>query len=143
MTLHAVLSFQRGKMDKVELRTVEWDFAVDSSGFSTGQYEKWLHAKYGNSKIIDRESWLKVHLMCGCKTNVMTSVEISHAHAGDSPYYKPLVETTSQNFVMQSVAADKAYSSEKNMHLTLVKGAQPYIAFRSNATAHNRRSGSV
>jgi transposase len=29
------------------------------------------------------------------------------------------------------------------MHLVLVKGGQPFIAFRSNATAENRRSGSV
>lgn len=81
--------------------------------------------------------------MCGVKTNIVTAVEITNAHAGDSPQYATLVEATAQNFVMQSVCADKAYSSEKNLALTLVKGAQPYIAFRSNATAKDRRSGSV
>ena len=29
------------------------------------------------------------------------------------------------------------------MHLVLVHGGEPYIAFRKNATAKNRRSGSV
>ncbi len=53
------------------------------------------------------------------------------------------METTSHNFPIQSVAADKAYSSEKNLRLVLVKGGQPYIAFRSNATDSNRRSGAV
>ncbi len=33
------------------LRTVEIDFAVDSSGFSTGQFTRWLHAKYSNSQM--------------------------------------------------------------------------------------------
>ena len=125
------------------LAAVEWDFAVDSSGFATGQYQRWMTAKYGATKFIDKESWLKVHLMCGVKTNIVTSVEVTHAHAGDSPQFAPLVEATSRNFPVQSVAADKAYSSEKNLRLVLVKGGQPYIAFRSNATDNNRRSGTV
>lgn len=94
-------------------------------------------------QTINKRDWVKLHIMCGCKTNIITAVEITHAHAGDSPQFAPLVETTSENFVMQSVCADKAYSSEKNMQLVLVKQAMPYIAFRSNATAANRRSGST
>lgn len=125
------------------LKAVESNFAVDSSGFSTVQFKRWLHAKYGAGQTIDKREWVKVHLMCGVKTNIVTSVEVSGAYAGDSPYYRPLVEQTARNFTMQQVSADKAYSSEKNMHLTLVHGAQPFIAFRSNATAENRRSGSV
>lgn len=60
--------------------------------------------------------------MCGVKTNIVTAAEVSHAHAGDSPYFKPLVETTSQNFPIRSVAADKAYSANRNLSLVLVKG---------------------
>jgi transposase len=126
------------------LRGVEWDFAVDSSSFSTGQFTRWLHAKYGsNPQFRDKAEWIKVHLMCGVMTNIVTSVEVTGRNAGDSPQFAPLVEQTAKNFVMNEVSADKAYSSEKNLALTLVKGAQPYIAFRSNATASNKRSGSV
>lgn len=129
------------------LKSVEYDFAVDSSGFSTGVYQKWVDAKwgtgYGSKAKINRQDWVKVHLMCGVNTNIVTSVEITDAHAGDSPRFRPLVETTSQNFVMNSVCADKAYSSSKNMQLVLVKGAQPYIAFRSNANATGKRQTSV
>jgi hypothetical protein len=64
----------------------------------------------------------------------VTSIEISHATAGDSLYFAPLVEQTAENFVMNEVSADKAYSSSKNLQLALVNGAQPYIAFRSNST---------
>jgi len=124
------------------LKAVEQDFAVDSSGFATAHFKRWFDSKYGKGQI-DQRQWLKVHLMCGVKTNIVTSVEVSGAHAGDSLYYAPLIETTSQNFVMRQVSADKAYSSENNMHLALVHGAEPFIAFRSNATAGNRRSGSV
>ncbi|HEX8176634.1 MAG TPA: transposase [Pyrinomonadaceae bacterium] len=119
------------------LKSVEYDFAVDSSGFSTGVYQKWVHAKWGKAQTIKKEDWVKVHVMCGVKTNIITSVEVTHAHAGDSPQFGPLVEKTSENFVMNSVCADKAYSSSKNLQLVLVKGAQPYIAFKSNATANS------
>lgn len=125
------------------LKAVEWDFAVDSSGFATAKSVRWLHQKYSKPHIVDKADWLKVHLMCGVKTNVVTSVEISDRYAGDSPYFAPLVEATSQNFVMQEVSADKAYSSSKNMQLCLVKGAQPYIAFRSNANAKDPRQTST
>jgi hypothetical protein len=134
------------------LSEVDWDFAADSSGFSTGVYQRWSDAKWGKARTeygdklpdtVNRKDWVKVHLMCGVKTNIVTAAEISHAHAGDSPYFKALVETTSQNFPIQSVAADKAYSSNKNLSLVLVKGGMPYIDFRSNATATDKRCPSV
>ncbi|HEV2912864.1 MAG TPA: transposase [Pyrinomonadaceae bacterium] len=125
------------------LKTVEFDFAVDSSGFSTGQYSQWLHAKYGAAKVINKEDWLKVHLMCGVRTNIVTSVEVTGAHAGDSPQFAPLVEQTSRNFVMNQVSADKAYSSSKNLSLVLVKGGQPFIAFRNNANATGKQQSAV
>ena len=129
------------------LKCVEFDFAVDSSGFSTGLYQKWVDAKWGKvresygtpAKSIDKKDWLKVHLMCGVKTNIVTSVEVTNAHAGDSPQFAHLVEQTSRNFVMNQVSADKAYSSSKNLSLVLVKGAQPYIPFRSNTVANDKR----
>jgi transposase len=134
------------------LKAVDWDFAVDSSGFSTGVYQKWVDAKWGSARTVygekipnevNRKDWVKVHLMCGVKTNIVTAVEITHAHAGDSPQFAPLLNTTAENFPIQSVMGDKGYSAEKNLKLVLVKGGQPYIAFKKNATAANRRSGSV
>lgn len=90
------------------LKSIESDFAVDSSGFSTGQFMRWLDVKYGKEE--DRRMWIKVHLMCGVKTNIVTSVEISDGYANDYNFYKPLLETTAGNgFKMAEVSADKAY----------------------------------
>ncbi len=133
------------------LKGIELDFAVDSSGFSTGRYQKWVDAKWGKTSqlygavptTINKKDWLKVHIMCGCKTNIITSVEITDAHAGDSPRFRPLVEATAENFVMNTVCADKAYSSNKNLILVASKAATPYIDFKSNATASNKRCSSV
>jgi hypothetical protein len=32
------------------LKSIESDFAVDSSGFSTGQFMRWLDVKYGKGR---------------------------------------------------------------------------------------------
>jgi transposase len=114
------------------LKAIETDFAVDSSGFSTCQYVRWFDAKYG--KEVDVHDWLKVHLMTGVKTHVVTSVEITGRHANDSPLLPPLVNATANNFTIKEVSADKGYSSTDNHDAIAKVGATPYIAFKSNAT---------
>jgi transposase len=114
------------------LKSIEHDFAVDSSGFSTGQFMRWLDVKYGKEE--DRRMWIKVHLMCGVKTNIVTSVEISDGYANDHNFYKPLLETTAANgFKMAEVSADKAYLSGENLLTTLRHEAIPYIPFKTNS----------
>jgi hypothetical protein len=82
--------------------------------------------------------------MCGVKTNIVTSVEISDGYANDYNYYKPLLETTAGNgFNMAEVSADKAYLGAPNLLTTLQHGAIPYIPFKSNSKAgqSSQRSG--
>ena len=125
------------------LQAIESDFAVDSSGFSTSRFVQWMHAKYTNPHLIQKRQFIKCHIMCGVKTNVITAVEVTEGYAADSPQFKPLVEATAKNFVMQEVSADKAYSSAKNLKLVVSKAAMPYIAFKSNATGSEKNGGSV
>jgi transposase len=114
------------------LKSVETDFAIDSSGFSTGQFLRWFDVKYGKEE--DRRMWIKVHLMCGVKTNIVTSVEVSNGYSNDHGYFKPLIETTAGNgFNLKEVSADKAYLSGENLLTTLRHGAIPYIPFKSNS----------
>ena len=53
------------KLSAAPLKSIESDFAVGSSGFSTGQFMRWLDVKYGTKE--DSDQWLKRHLMCGVK----------------------------------------------------------------------------
>jgi hypothetical protein len=53
------------------LSKVESQFAIDSSGLSTSRFVRWFNKKYG--KEVDNREWVKCHLMCGVKTNVVTS----------------------------------------------------------------------
>lgn len=113
------------------LKSVETTFAVDSSGFSTCTFKRWFDVKYGQDE--DWRLWLKLHLMCGVKTNIVTSVDVSTASANDSPYFKPLVEQTAQaGFTMKEISADKGYTSETNLSAALAHGATPYIPFKTN-----------
>ena len=78
------------------LRGVECDFAVDSSGFSGSKFEKWSYVKYNSDRkdFVEhqqRADWIKMHLMCGVKTNIVTNVRISDRYEHDSPFLKPLV----------------------------------------------------
>ncbi|MEK6409253.1 MAG: transposase [Acidobacteriota bacterium] len=116
------------------LKSVESDFAIDSSGFSTGQFMRWFDVKYGKKE--DRRMWLKAHLMCGVKTNIVTSVEISDGYANDHGYFKPLADQTAERgFKMAEISGDKAYLSGENFLTTLRHGAMPYIPFKSNSKA--------
>jgi transposase len=120
------------------LASIENDFAVDSSGLSTCRFVQWNRAKYFDNELIERKEWIKVHLMCGVKTNVVTSVEITDRYAGDAPQFPALVERTAQGFLMNEVSADKAYLSTTNLKAVTDNNAMPYIPFKSNSTGKSR-----
>src|SRR5947209_12992703 len=116
------------------LKSVETDFAVDSSGFTTSRFIRWFDVKYGKPRATHH--WVKVHLMCGVKTNVVTAVEIGERYSGDSPFFPTLVKTTAQNFKIAEVSADSAYSSKKNATAVFKTGGTPFIAFKAAATGN-------
>ncbi|WP_435011231.1 transposase [Tundrisphaera lichenicola] len=120
------------------LASIEQDFAADSSGFTTSRFESWYDHKYG---VIRRQhEWVKVHVMCGVKTNVVTAVEIRDKDAQDAPLLPALMDSTADRFTMREVSADKVYASLKNYAEIAKHGATPYIPFKSN---HTGRGGGL
>lgn len=79
---------------------------------------------------------VKVHLICGVRTNIVTAVEIHDRNAADSTMLPYLVEATAQNFAMAEVSADKAYVTLENMNTIQDVGATPFIAFKKSNTGH-------
>ncbi len=102
------------------LKVIETDFAVDSSGFSTCRYVRWFNKKYGRE--VDNREWVKVHLMCGVNTHIVSAVDVSGWAANDTTYFVPLVERTAAHFAVREVSADKAYLSRKNLNAVEVSG---------------------
>lgn len=117
------------------LRSVEVDFAVDSSGFRTTKFNDYCREKHNTKQS---HEWLKCHLITGVKTNVVTGVEID-IEGGDSPHFIPLVKATHElGFTMNEVSGDKGYLSRDNLDAVADIGGVAYIPFKVNSSQHSR-----
>src|SRR5262245_16790968 len=114
------------------LKSVETDFAVDSSGFSTSTFLHWYDERYQRHR--NERRWVKAHLMCGVHTHIVTSVEVTPTDSGDAPRFAGLVATTARRFPVQEVSADKAYLSLKNLRVVAGVGGVAYIPFKQGTT---------
>jgi transposase len=110
------------------LAAIESDFAADSSGFATSRFVRWFDHKYG--VVRQSHDWVKVHIMCGVKTNVVTAVEIHGRNAHDSVQLPALLETTAKSFKMVEVSCDKGYSDRRSHDAIAQYGATPFINFK-------------
>ena len=117
-------------ISSLPLKSVETDFAVDSSGFFTSTFARCKETKHGKKE--QKREWFKAHLICGVRTNIVTGMDISGRSHHDSYFFKPLVKQTAENFQLREVSADKAYLGRQNMELVEGFGATPFIPFKSN-----------
>jgi transposase len=119
-------------VSSLPLTSVEMNFAVDSSGFSTSRFARYFDFKHG--KDTKYRTWIKAHIICGVKTGIITAAQLSEENRNDVHFLPPLVEKTAKSFDVQEVLADKAYSSRANYQFVNSLGATPFIPFRKNAT---------
>lgn len=113
------------------MRSLESDFAVDSSGFSTSVHRRWFDAKYG--RVHSVAEFVKAHAMVGVRTNIVTSVEVTPGNINDYPILPELLESTARRFNVSRVSADKGYSGRSNVEAIKAAGATPFVAFKANA----------
>ena len=118
------------------LKDFETDFTVDSSGFSTSLFGRWLDIRIQSPSM--KRIWKKAHVTSGVKTNIITAIEVTPGYYADSPQFKDLVKVTSKTFKIREISADKAYSSRNNLQTVAELGAVPYIPFRKDATGKSR-----
>jgi DDE family transposase/SWIM zinc finger len=116
------------------LASIETNFAVDSTGFTSCRYTRWFDHKWGDVK--EQHEWMKIHAMCGVTTNVVTAVRATSSNGADSPQFIPLVEQTAAHFTLGEVSADKAYSGMKNLAAVVDRGGTPYVPFKSYTTGN-------
>ena len=85
--------------------------------------------------------WIKAHIMCGVKTNIVVGVEITEGNMADSPEFIPLVEKIANDgFTIDEVSADKAYNSVDKYNAVQRVGGTAYMPFKSNATGQSNRT---
>jgi len=119
-------------LSSLPLKSVETKFAIDSTGFRTTTFSDYCREKHNTSQ---EHEWIKCHIMCGVKTNIVVGAEITEGNAPDCPEFIPLVQSATNNgFTIDEMSADKAYSSRDNIGFIDSVGGTAYIPFKSNAT---------
>jgi hypothetical protein len=84
---------------------------------------------------MNAREWVKLHLMAGVRTHIVTDVEVSGWAANDAPYLPSLVEGTAANFDVREVSADKGYVTNRNAAAVERVGAVPFMPFKVNTVA--------
>ncbi len=123
------------EISALPLKAVETDFAADSTGFTTCRFVRWFDHKWG--KEMTKREWVKLHAMTGVRTNIVTAVEISGWRSHDTNYFRPMVTTTAENFMLGNVTADKAYLSHANLNTVEKFGGVPYVPFKADNRAYD------
>jgi len=120
------------------LQSVETQFAVDSSGFRTTKFTEYCKDKHGAGK---KHKYLKAHILCGTKTNIICSAKVTDGNSADCPQLASLVQNTKESgFNVVELSADKAYNSIANFNTIRDMGGFPYIPYKKG-TAQTCRSG--
>ncbi|MHB1425385.1 MAG: transposase [Gemmataceae bacterium] len=111
---------------------IETEFAVDSSGFSASKFDRWYSVKH--LRVKSEQRWVKAHAMTGTSTHVITSAVIDKQDSGDPPHFAPLVKKTAQQFTINQVSGDKAYTNADSFQVTKDCGGTAYLAFKVNTS---------
>lgn len=119
----------------IPLKSVESQFAIDSSGFRTTRFSDYCKDVHNTEQ---KHQWIKAHICCGVKTNIVTAVEIGLTGQwkdNDHPHFIPLAEKTHDSgFNIQEMSADKAYNSKDNYNAINELGGVAYIPFKINTS---------
>lgn len=119
-------------LSALPLKSVEHTWIADSSGFRTTQFNQYCQEKHGKSK---EHKWLKAHIVCGQKTNVISSAKVTDGNANDCPQFIPMMQETKEaGFTIGTAVADKGYLSRENYALIDGFGGTTLIPFKSNTT---------
>jgi hypothetical protein len=149
------------KISSLPFRGLERTFAADSSGFAASPYQRWQeikptakdgdipNAKKKSDSVEDqevieraRQTWAKVHLMCGVSSHIVTAAVIKGKDAADTKQLPELIHETIDNFSIKQVCADKAYGSIDNYQVMADLSIDPFIPFKKNQSGAGKgRSG--
>ena len=103
-------------------------------GIATKGYVRWFDKKWGKEKR--EQKWIKLLIMVGVRTQIITAAEVTPGSMHDSPFLPGMVESTTKNFTMREVSADMGYLSRKNLRAVVKLGAEPLIPFMSRSRSN-------
>jgi len=120
------------EISSLPLKQIELDFAIDSTGFGISRYKTFFNMKHkGEGRW---KQYRKCHAVCGVKTNIITSIDITEGKVNDQTRFIPLAEDTNRNFKIRDFCGDKGYLSAKNFKCIKEMGGQAFIPFKKNTS---------
>lgn len=126
-------------ISSMPLSSLEKTGAIDSTGFSTSNFDNWNEYKWG--KFEGKEQvWRKLHCVVGCQTNTIISAKVTEKNVGDAPMLEPTIRDKTKYFDLDNFVADKAYNSRKIFEYLRDLGLDVFIPYKSNAVAKARGS---
>ena len=115
------------------LSELEIYFAADATGISNKYGNlRWRTIRHTSQEMKKVREYSKLHIISGCKTNVICSAKVTKGNAHESPYFKPLLDDTARIFNIKEVSADAGYLSRDNVKAIDKIGAVPFIAGKKN-----------
>lgn len=126
------------ELSALPLRDFEETFAIDASGLSSAFYSRWLDYRFNEDRRY--HDWIKIHLICGVKTHIVTSIKVTDGRASDNLQFAALLENTAKKFKVKAICGDLGYSSRANVQAAWDLGIIPLIPFKKNVTGRSKRS---
>ncbi|MEI7719281.1 MAG: transposase [archaeon] len=123
------------------LKELEDAYSLDSSGFGSYQYERWMRTRFYGPKT-EWRNYVKGHVCIGTRTNVICSAEITYGNESDVKQVPKLLEPMMM-FSPKEISGDKAYNSRKIFQLIDAMNAVPFIAFKSNTNPNPKTSPEI
>jgi hypothetical protein len=116
------------------------NFAIDSTGFSTGVYENWNRQKHGTKgeqrmlkRLGKKHAWVKCHACVDVDSLAITAVAITNRRVGDAPMAERLVHNlVKDGFTIEKFMGDAGYVSGANCELIENLNGVPYFMFRKD-----------
>ncbi|MFA7708348.1 MAG: transposase [Candidatus Pacearchaeota archaeon] len=126
------------------LKLIDRDMiAIDSSGFGSYQYERWMRVRF--KKGVDGKelknlwrNYVKAHITSGIGTHAVYSCVITPGNYSDDRQVPELLEQLSYNAKPRMISGDKAYSSYRTLQIIKKLGAVPIIPFKDNANPQEK-----
>lgn len=118
------------------LAQLERSFTIDASGIGLREYlSRWSSIR---REFHRHKNYKKIHVIFGTLTNVATTCIVTQGHRADSPYFQQLLQRTADNFEVEEVSADLAYSTKDNLRLCEALNVNPFIPFKKNVSGKSR-----
>ncbi len=114
-------------------------FAADATGISNAYGNaRWMTIRHTKEEVKKRREYSKLHIISGCKTNIISSAKITKGSVHESPHFPTLLDDTAKIFSVKEILADAGYLAKSNTKAAEKIGATPFIAPKKNTNVPRR-----